>query len=211
MSASLKRLTSQIDEVIPQLVIFAVMRWVVSVGLPATAFLLRRKFPLVSNAVGPAINKAKNKTNMAMVVFYVWMVYFFFKDAWDNSEDLTTCKDHTVPRPIGIAAGIGLVCFMMTFRLSVSLTAIVTLLCAKENNMLSGMSACTTLLIWMDRSSSFPILAIVCGVSAAHGSVCVSASSAALSVSCFFWLCVWTWVALLASVCRKGKKILKFD
>ena len=208
MSASLKRLASQIDYVVPHMVIFAVMRWIVSFGVTSTVFIVRRKFPLFSNEFGPAFKEARKKMDIVMVIIYVWMAYFFFKDVWVNSNDLTMCQKHTVPRPIAVAASIGLMCYMTTFRLSVSLTSIITLLCAKEKNMLSGMSACTTWLIWMNRTS-FPTLAIVCAVSAAHASVCVSASSAALSVSCFCWMCVWTWIYVLVSVCRKGKKLLK--
>ena len=211
MADPLTRLASQIDAVVPQLSIFAVARWAGAILLSPSLRITSRFFPQLSDELRLVIYKTYCAINALGVVLYAFVVTFFLHDAWNNYDDLTTCSQHSVPRPLGIAAGVGLVGFFFTTRLSVSSTCVVVMLSAKEKNMLTGLAAICAWAIWAHSTSAIPLLVVAFVVAGTHGSVCVSPSSAALCVCCFCWLCEWTWAGLLRSCYTRSRKLLKLE
>lgn len=211
MSDPLNRLASQIENVVPQLAMFAVARWVGAMLLVPCLRATSRVFPRMSYEFMLLVSNTCQMIYVLGVAVYACVVCFFIHDAWNNYDDLTSCSQHSIPRPMGIAAGVGLVGFFFTTRLSVSSTCVVVMLCAKEKNMLTGLAAICAWAIYAHSTTATPLLVVAFVVAGTHGSVCVCPSSAALCVCCFCWLCAWTWAGILKSCYSRTKKALKMD
>jgi hypothetical protein len=211
MADPLTRLADQIDAAIPQLAMFAVARWACAIVLSPSLRITSRFFPQFSDELRLVVDKTYYTIHAFGVVLYAFVLTFFLHDAWKNYDDLTTCSQHSIPRPLGIATGVGLVGFFFTTRLSVSSTCVVVMLCAKEKSILTGLAAICAWGIWAHSTSAIPLLVVAFVVAGTHGSVCVSPSSAALCVCCFCWLCAWTWAGLLRSCYTRSRKLLKLE
>ena len=201
MSDPLLRLSDQVDAQIPQFMVVATVRWLLALF----------RYPLLSLAHRSLSNKHKyiialvyhrshEWLSIWMTLAWLCLTAFVAIDFWQNSDDITQCMPHTTPRPMGIAAGVALVCFVCTTKMSVSVMCLVSFLCVKERNYFSGIAALLTTGVWIN----FELIAVpfffACILAAVHATVCLCPSSAALSVACFCWMCLWTWGGVLSSL-----------
>lgn len=110
---------------------------------------------------------------------------FYASDMYSNSDLLVGCEPHSVPRPMGIAAGVALVCLLLTSKITVSTLSTVTLLCVKDRNVLADLAVLATVVEWGGWAYATMLLFLPVAVFAGwHATFCTMASSAALSVAC---------------------------
>jgi len=211
MSDPLLRLADQIDAQIPQFAVVASVRWLLALFQFPLLSLAHRSFPNKYEYVALLYRSSSNWLFVWMMVAWMCLTAFVAADFWQNSEDITQCLPHTFPRPMGVAAGVALVCFVFTTKMSVSVMCLVAFLCVKERNYFAGIAALLTTGVWINfELIAFPFF-FTCVIAAVHATACMCPSSAALSVACFAWLCVWTWGGILSGVWSWARKILKID
>tara|TARA_B100001173_G_C16012469_1_gene558297 strand:- start:665 stop:1312 length:648 start_codon:yes stop_codon:yes gene_type:complete len=196
----LLRLATLVEQQLPGLVLFAIVRHaVVRVSAP-----LLRRVPLARKVVctlqDPVFERAQYLLQIGIALYYTLDAY----ENWDPEVAFPDCRSRRVPRPIGIAAGLALVYFVCTVRATVSIYALVVLLCAKDANWMTGPAVLVAGCEYVQSDSAIHALAIgTVAIGAAwHGTVCVSSSSAALAVASFVWVQLWLVWRLLRSLCN---------
>ena len=120
-------------------------------------------------------------------VFYVFLFYVSL-DVYQNLDIVHTCGAHTTPRPIAISVSVALLCFTFTKRFSVSCLSLITFVCVKELNVLSGVAALTTFASYMNMRCFGILLIFSMIIGTIHGTKCSFSSSALLSISSFTFL-----------------------
>lgn len=211
MSDPLLRLTDQIDAQIPQFAVVATVRWLLALFQFPLLSLAHRSFPNKYRHAALLYRSSCDWLFVWMVLAWACLSVFVAADFWQNSEDVTQCQPHTIPRPMGVAAGVALVCFVFTTKMSVSVMCMVSFLCVKERNYFAGLAALLTAGVWINfELIPFPVF-FTCVFAAIHATVCVCPSSAALSVACFCWMCCWIWSGILYGMWSWARRILKID
>ena len=199
MTDSLLRLSQQIDGQIPQFLIVALVRWLLSSLKIPILSLAHRLFPKACRLFATFHCRVKRMFSFWLLLLWMILASFVTVDLWKNSEDVIQCEKQTAPRPMGVSAGVALLCFVFTTKLSVSVMSLVTFVCVKELNFFAGLAALLTSVFW----GNFPLKAVLCcltfGFATAHATLCVSPSSAALSMACFCCVCAWIWKLILSA------------
>lgn len=183
----LVRLSHHVDAQIPQFVIVAIVRWMTCV------LCIPLKHAVTNNCprIGSTLTKLKRIAALSTQILYSMLVTFVLNDAIVNFDLVRQCDSHHAPRPIGIYAGVALVCFVLTTRIDVSASCIVTFICVKNANLLAGVAAVTTLSVFLNLRYTTLLIIFTSGVSTLNATLCISASSATLSV----FYSVWVWTA----------------
>ena len=204
MSEPLLRLSAQLDSHIPQFAVVAVARWAVSQLWRAAAFAACIASPRLATRCRLGVRTAGGWLNAIARIGWTALTLFVAQDAYEHARDFTTCKLHDGARPMGVAAGVALLCFVCTTRLSVSLSCFAAFVCVKERNCLSGAASVCTVCIWGNFREAAVYSAGLCIAAAVHGTVCVQPSSATLAVWCFCWV----WVSVVGSFVRSAGRFL---
>ena len=194
----LLRLAAHVEQQLPVLLLFALARWVgAGLARPLLRPLLRRLLaPLRPQIERLPAKGAELRLPGAVAVLvaaaYSAMVWRDFNDGdLARMSSRPDCRPLDVPRPAGIAAGVGLGCFALTTRLSVSVHALVVLLCAKDANPFVLFASVLTMVDWVQPppDSRAWLFALITGAMAAsHATACTSSSSAALAVAAWAWV-----------------------
>lgn len=211
MSEALLRLASQIETLLPHLLLAAVFRRLMVFAAGSVLGLLRFRGVSIreyARAVpGGFLGTAAKWARAASLASFAC---FCLRDLWDNLVSglvdaqgaQGACEPHSVPRPVGLAAGLGLLAFMLCSRVSVSVCAMATLLAVKDRNLLCTLATLVVLLEWSCARLKTPVQLLACVVAGAHALYCASSSSAALSVACA-GLATKTAVAFALRQCAK--------
>jgi hypothetical protein len=182
MSTALLRLSEQVDELIPHLVVFALARWLSVLLVWSPLRFLCNMTLFTSQATTQRMLRALYApAGTCTRVTLVTLFSFYALDVWSNADLLHSCEPHPMPRSMGISAGVCLVCFLLTGRVVVSLFALVTFLCVRDRNVLTGLAVCTTTVEWLGHGRLCGYLVVVI-ISGWHGLSCTLGSSAALSL-----------------------------
>ena len=198
MADPLIRLSEQLDAQLPQLAIVAGTRWVLSGLCHPVGFVARRALPRTTGHYERAAKVTNEWMTVVARVYWTWMLMFCMYDA--IASDLSWCQPHNVPRPMGVAAGVALTCFMCTTRLSVSLSSFVVFLCVSERNWLAGAASIATIGVWGEFAEAPAFITVLCVAATVHGTVCVIPSSAALAVWSFTCLSMWAAGSILRTI-----------
>ena len=203
MATSLLRLSSQIDEQIPQLLLVALVR------RAAVVFGVRPLVHLVRLATPTGVDRATRAWRVAAVPFrtvllglHALLAVYVAADVSGHATDISCARRETTPRPLGIAAAVALSTFVFSTRLSTATLGLVGLLCVKDTSWISGVAACAAASEWLCAASRVPVLLITCAAATAHGVKCISASSATLAMVCTGLLGVSAARAALGSAAR---------
>lgn len=189
----LLRLAAHVEQQLPFLLLFALVRWAgATLARPVLRRLLaplRRRIERLP-AKGEELKLPMQTVNVCFAVYF-GLVYRELNEGdpvkmWSTPD----CRPLEVPRPVGIAAGLGLLYFVMTTRLTVSVLALVVLLCAKDASPFVLHSVLMTMVEWTQESHVLYTLGwvVVGAMAAAHATACGSSSSAALAVAAWAWV-----------------------
>lgn len=171
---SLARLSSSIDEQLPQLLIFALLRWLFIV----LSSPIRRRLALaVARRAPRALDGVVDSTRRLCLIAIT--AYF---GAVSVSGDL--CAAQRAPRPLGIAAAVSLAIFVLSWRLTVTGACVVTLLCVRDLAVTAYVAAVATFALWARPEGGALIVLGAVPLSAMHATKCKSPPSAALAVLC---------------------------
>jgi len=212
MAEVLLRLSSKLDAALPQLLVFAIVRkltrsffgvllYVAScshVWQNKCALSLRRHYAYV-----------QLKIDQAWAVCYMGLIAYVIMDFASNMDDFLNCKEHRVPRPIGIYCAVALSCFVFTTKLSVSTMSVLVLLCAKDMNTITGMACILNFSVWANIKGTSVAMATCTILSALKFAFCGHSSSAALCLASLSWLSVWGWLAVLSGAFRNVEVVRK--
>jgi hypothetical protein len=209
MSEPLLRLADQIDNHIPQFCILATVRWALFLFKPVLLSLSRRSFPVKHGYAIELYQICTKRLYRCVVMGWISLVVFIANDFWHNTDEITRCKPHTTARPMGVSAGVALICFVCTTKMSVSSMCIVSFLCVKERNFFAGIAVVLCAGVWVELELTPFLFLLSCILSAVHGTVCVSPSSAALSVASFTWICTWMWSCIFSRMVSETLRLLK--
>ena len=203
MSTALIGLSNQIDAALPQLAMLAVGRKL-AVATVWTALGLVSCSPLWHLK---AVRKLRNFCRVVQRrASYVWAsVYVLLCTyvVWDTASNVTNfvnCKAHGAARPVAIHCAVSLVCFVFTSKISTSVMSLITMFCAKDMNVLTGVAGIVNFAVWADcRGCSLTLFAVAC-LSGTHFAFCRARSSALLCVAGLAWDALWTWLAIVRSI-----------
>ena len=185
----LVRLADQVDVLLPQFVLVAILRWIASFFYVPLRVVLSKTFPKTNTV----FTRLCMLASLWMVLAHTMLLLFVILDAVENFGPISRCEPHTLPRPIGISTGVVLVCFVLTTKLQVSAACILTFLCVRERSVLTGLSAVVTSSIWLTSSSctrslTVPLIVLISAISTLHATLCRSPASATLSVVYSMWM-----------------------
>lgn len=202
MAEVLLRLSSQLDAAIPQLLLFAVVRKLTRsffgvlefaascshIWQHERALSFRRHYAYV-----------ELKIDQAWAVCYIALISYVVVDFASNIDDFLNCREHRVPRPIGIYCAIALTCFVFTTKLSVSTMSVLVMVCAKDMNTITGLACIINFSVWAGIKGTSVAMATSAILSALKFAFCGHSSSAALCLANLSWLSVWGWLAVISS------------
>lgn len=203
-------LSKQIDAAIPQLMMLAAGRKITH-GLLCLA-LKACSMSSVWNckpvqSLRDCYDTVELRFSYAWATCYMMLIAYVLYDSITNANDFINCKEHNVPRPIGIFCAVALTCFVFTTKLSTSVMSVVVMLCAKQMNILTGLACVVNFAIWADlRGTSLTLLAasMLAGV---HFFFCRLSSSAGLCTAGMVWCAVWAWLGVLNSLVSSAKGV----
>ena len=168
----------------PQLILFVVTRWTATAAVRVLVQFVWWRLPSLHPRLRALAAPVKRGGKKMVTAGVASACVFYATDMYSNSDLVMECEPHSVPRPMGIAAGVGLVCLLFTSRIAVSALSTVTLLCVKDRNVLAGLAVLATVVEWggyyYASVSMFVPIALFAGW---HATFCTMASSAALSVA----------------------------
>jgi hypothetical protein len=192
MSVALLRLSAQLHDAIPQLMLFAIFRKATA-SMTVAVLRMFKCLPLgkKANAFFDAYDKIDRMINTAWAHAYVFVLLYAAYDILTNLSDFQNCKQHQHARPIGIFCAIALSTFVFTTKLSASSLSLVVLLFAEQQNVLTGMAATICVAMWANSSGSSVLLGVVILLSGAHWTLCSYSSSALLCLVGCSWISVW--------------------
>ena len=185
----LVRLADQVDVLLPQFVLVAIIRWIASFFYAPLKVVLSKTFPKTSTV----FTRICMLASLWMVLAHTMLLLFVILDAVENFGPISRCEPHTLPRPVGISTGVVLVCFVLTTKLQVSAACVLTFLCVKERSVLTGLSAVVASSMWL-RSSlctislTMPLIVFISVMSTLHATLCRSPASATLSIVYSMWM-----------------------
>ena len=208
MSAALLRLSSRLHDAIPHLLAIGVVRKV-------AASLVRLVFLPVwprTGAFAEAYSTADRAIGLVWATAYAAVLAYAAFDIATNLADFLSCGKNQAARPTAIFCAVALCSFLFTTKLSASSLSIVVLLCAEQQNVLTGLAAALCVASWVDSSGSSVLLAVCALLSGLHFGFCAPSSSALLCLVCCGWLAAWagervTGVAVNALVCSFKKPV----
>ena len=214
MAEVLLRLSSQLDAAIPQLLVFAVVRKLTRSLFGVLLFAascshvwqhertlsLRRHYAYV-----------ELKIDQAWAVCYMALIAYVITDFASNMDDFLNCREHSVPRPIGIYCAVALSCFVFTTKLSVSTMSVLVMVCAKDMNTITGLACILNFSVWANIKGTSVAMATCTILSALKFAFCGHSSSAALCLASLSWLSVWGWLAVISSAFRNVEVVRKED
>ena len=174
----LVRLSDQLDSQLPLFVLLTIVRWLFWQSCCPLRHLLAKMLPSGARV-------APFGTRCATFFLACLTSYVFF-DAAANVDTIQGCQPHSIPRPLGIAAGVALACFLTTTRLRASTACILTFLSVRERNTLSTLSSAASFSTWA-RLDTPLLIATIAAASVIHAVVCESPTSAALSIYYSMW------------------------
>ena len=176
---SLHRLSASIDAQLPTLVLFVIVRWLADAACgPLRRALVRafaRRVPRTLRAARVALVCTRSVCTVSLIVY-------FGIDALPSEF----CGVQQRARPLGIAAATALVLLVLSSRVMVCLSCIVTLMCCRDRTTAADAAAVTTFVLWAQPEGGDLLVLGIVPVVAAHATKCKSPSSAALAVLCFF-------------------------
>tara|TARA_B100001057_G_scaffold423472_1_gene445634 strand:- start:1159 stop:1797 length:639 start_codon:yes stop_codon:yes gene_type:complete len=201
MADILIRLSNQLDGAIPQLVLVAVFRKIASSFVSFAAIVFRCS-SLSEHRVAVAISRNYHYIQMqvdhAWAVAYFLLIFYVVYDCFLNLDEFLNCRDHPVPRPIGIFCAVSLTCFVFTTKLSVSTLSVVVMLCARDMSTMTGLACVLNFAVWANIKGSSVFMAVCCLLSGMKYVFCGKASNAALLTANICWLCTWAWIAVVS-------------
>lgn len=189
----LVRLADQVDELLPQFVLVAILRWIASFFYVPLKVVLSKTFPKTNTV----FTRLCMLASLWMVLAHIMLLLFVILDAVENFGPISRCEPHTLPRPLGISTGVVLVCFVLTTKLQVSAACVLTFLCVRERSVLTGLSAVVTSSMWLrsflcTRSLTALFIVSISAISTSHAILCRSPASATLSMVYSMWtMCMW--------------------
>lgn len=213
----LVRMASAIRRDMSQLIVLVVMRWLFTL---MTGYVVRtiltRFFPSIHRKIRATCRTLTQLCSKPCDFVLAAAILFYTHDAFladDNpkvggSYRIQSCRVHTIPRPVGIAAALSLLVLMTTSRLGVSTIALGTLLAVSERSVMSGVFCVVTLIAWMRPNNTCFILALLFSslLTAARRNIC---NSTALSSSddiqytgrsdAYFAVTAWIWLTYVAA------------
>lgn len=200
MSEIMMKLSDQLEAAIPQLMLVALARKLVSLCMRGMGFAITcTPFAKGDLAVSfaRAYKDAKACFDALWSCAYFAVLLYATYNLITNLGDFLHCKPSTTPRPMGVFSAIALTCFIFTTRLSASTMSLVVMLCAKQHNMLAGIAACVNVATWSNQKGAGVLLSVCGTLSLVHYMFCGQSSGAALTLACFAWILVWIWLAVI--------------
>lgn len=208
MSAALQRLSTQIDAVIPHLVFICFARK--AVACAASLLLMLANMSDVCNSPNAVSIKRyygllEYRLQQVWSTCYIALSVYAVFDVFQNMDDFLNCREHTIPRPIGIFSAVALVCFVFTTKLSVSSLSIVVMYCAKDMSMMTGLAAMMSFSVWTDMNGVSVIVGL-CTILAGLGWVfCSHKANALLFFFGCVWVGIWAWLSIVQAAMQTFK------
>jgi hypothetical protein len=149
--------------------------------------------PRASRAVRNALRWARSVSTVALIVY-------FGVDAVTSEF----CSVQQQARPLGIAAAIALTLIVISSRITVCLSCIVTLIGCRDHTTAADAAAVVTFLLWCKPEGGELLIMGVIPFAVAHATTCKAPSSAALSVLCIFHVLRLGTVKAARWLCRRA-------
>ena len=192
MSTALARLAFRVDEALPDLLLFALLRWAVAragawplrVATRVCARACERRAPRLRAAGAAAAAWARAAGRFAAELVFGANAVFVALEAWRGATDPRDCLQLGEPRSLSLAAAVALLCLVCTRRVAVCYASVAVLLCVRERSALSGAVAVVASAVWSRSAARLPLVVGVCCVSSVHASHCFSPAHAFVSASC---------------------------
>ena len=202
MSEIMLRLSNQLDAAIPQMLTFAVLRKLARCFLDAMVFFASRS-PVWQNKHVLSLRRryvyVQLKIDQTWAICYVALIAYVVFDVATNLDDFLNCREHSVPRPIGIYCAIALTCFVFTTKLSVSTMSVLVFICAQDMNTMTGLATVLNFSVWADIKGSSVAMTISSALSGLKFAFCGHSSNAGLCCASLGWLCIWGWASVITS------------
>ena len=193
------KLSKEIELVLPQLfaatiarkAIFVFVYAVISVCSP---LIKSRHYVLFNDCYRDITTRLK----YLWVCIFVALALYAFYDIITNVNDFMNCRQHAVPRPLGIFCAFSLLCFVFTTKISTSVLCALVMLCAKDFNPLTGMSCILLFSEWAGLSGTSIILIGSSTLAAVNYVFCRTRSSAAFAGTGLAISMFWTWMTIIS-------------
>lgn len=209
MAKLLLKLSANIDAAIPELVLAAVARKACFFVASSIFFVFKHS---AAARCRPAVRLRRTYAALETQLELAWatltwvLLVYFVADLLYSYDELLNCKKRSAPRPLGIYAGVALLCFTFTSRLSASTSALAVLMCVKDGSCVSGFAAVVGMATWTGQNGSGVLLSLASLFSLAHFAFCRQRSSAGLAALCGGWVCLWAWQTIVGRALSVSKR-----